>query len=72
VYYETPLQFRIARLMLTLHLVSRYHQLRQPVDRLPSLDAVLQVRPNIHIANPLLDDKPIREVEPPVLRQNVG
>lgn len=73
-YYETPQQFRIARLMMTLHLISRYHQLRQPVDRLPSLEYVLVPRPAVLGVNPLMEEvQTVRETEAiPMLRQSAG
>ena len=36
---------RVARLMLTLHLINRYDQTRQTVERFPSLGDVLIKRP---------------------------
>lgn len=73
-YYETAQQFRIARLMMTLHLISRYHQLRQPVDRLPSLECVLVPRPAALGVNPFVDEvKTVRETDVlPILRQSAG
>ncbi len=45
IYYNSARQYRIARLLLTLHLISRYDQTRQAVDRLPSMKKVLMKRP---------------------------
>ncbi len=47
VYYATPRQYRIARLMLTLHLISQYEQGRQAVNTLPSLKSVMMKRPAV-------------------------
>ncbi len=47
VYYNSPHQFRIARLLLTLHLISKYAQTRQAVDTLPHLKTVLIKRPAV-------------------------
>jgi hypothetical protein len=54
VYYDTPRQFRVARLMLTLHVISRYHQQRRPVDRLPRVTTMLVARPKHMGGNPFL------------------
>ena len=43
--YNSPLQYRIARLLLTLHLISRYDRARRAVDRFPKLGGVLTKRP---------------------------
>ncbi|MFM1918717.1 MAG: hypothetical protein RLZZ303_351 [Candidatus Hydrogenedentota bacterium] len=56
VYFENARQHRVAQLLLTLHLISRYHQLRRPVDRLPSLKRVLQPRPRELAMNPFMPD----------------
>jgi len=45
VFYGNVHQHRVARLMLTLHLISRYDQTRQTVERFPSLSNVLVKRP---------------------------
>lgn len=45
IYYNSARQYRIARLLLTLHLISRYDQARQAVDRLPSIRKVMMKRP---------------------------
>jgi hypothetical protein len=45
VYYSSPCQYRIARLIFTLHLISKYAQLKHPVDRFPSIERVLMKRP---------------------------
>ena len=46
-YYNSPRQFRIARLLLTLHLIDRYDQNHQSVDTFPSLDKALMPRPAV-------------------------
>lgn len=64
VYYDTPRQLRVARLMLTLHLISRYHQLRKPVDRLPRISSILQARPKHLGGNPFLTlETPAPEIQ---------
>jgi hypothetical protein len=45
IYYNSFRQFRIARLMLTLHLISKYAQTRQAINALPSLGKVMMKRP---------------------------
>lgn len=47
IYHASPRQYRIARLLLTLHLIRRYDQTRRPVDALPSLKNVLMNRPRV-------------------------
>ena len=47
VYHSDARQQRIVRLLLTMHLISLYHQRREPVDRLPGLGSVLQRRPRV-------------------------
>jgi len=45
VYFSNARQFRVARLLLTLHLINRYDQTRQTVERFPALSSVLVKRP---------------------------
>jgi len=47
VYCAGPRQHRIARLLLTLHLIHCYDEARCPVDALPSLKNVIMNRPRI-------------------------
>ncbi len=47
VYYSTPRQLRTARLMLYLHLISRYHQSKQRFLSFPKIEAVFERRPRI-------------------------
>lgn len=47
IYYTSQQQFRVARLLLTMHLISRYEQHRQALEHFPSLDKVLLVRPKV-------------------------
>lgn len=47
IFYGSARQYRIARLMLTLHLISLYTQGRQAVNTLPSLKSVMMKRPAI-------------------------
>ncbi len=74
VYCENARQHRVARLMLTLHLISRYHQLRRPVDCLPSLVPVLQPRPKHLAVNPFMPDtrEADRETHPAPMRKVQG
>jgi len=46
-YYSAPRQLRTARLMLHLHLISRYHQSGQRFPRFPDMDRVFQSRPRV-------------------------
>ena len=34
-YYSSPRQYRIARLLLTLHLIARYDEIRHPINEFP-------------------------------------
>jgi len=45
IYYSGPRQYRIGRLLLTLHLISRYDQSRQAVNTFPTLRNVMMKRP---------------------------
>lgn len=47
IYYSTPRQLRIARLILYLHLVHRYHQTKQRFLQFPRLDNVFKPRPRV-------------------------
>lgn len=47
VYYTTPRQERTARLILYLHVISRYEQSKQRFSRFPSIEATLKPRPRI-------------------------
>ncbi len=47
VYYNSPQQFRVARLMLTLHIIARYHENRHPVNEFPLLEQALAPRPKV-------------------------
>ena len=44
-YYTTPRQYRTARLMLYLHLISRYEQGKQPFAQFPNIEKALEKRP---------------------------
>jgi hypothetical protein len=46
-YYTTPRQLRIGRLMLYLHLISRYHESKVRFVRFPPVCAALEERPNL-------------------------
>lgn len=45
VYYDSPRQFRTARLMLYLHIISRYHQTKEHFAQFPVIEDTLQPRP---------------------------
>jgi hypothetical protein len=62
VYYSSPRQYRIARLLLTLHLISRYDRSRRYVDRFPSLTNVMMKRPVVLSAERLMRLRPDVEV----------
>ncbi|MBI5094377.1 MAG: hypothetical protein HZB26_18315 [Candidatus Hydrogenedentes bacterium] len=47
VYYTTPRQKRTARLMLYLHVISRYEQSKQRFVRFPSIEGTLKPRPRM-------------------------
>lgn len=46
-YYSTPRQLRTARLMLYLHIISRYDQIKQRFTRFPQMDNTFKLRPKI-------------------------
>ncbi|MBI2435845.1 MAG: hypothetical protein HYV26_23565 [Candidatus Hydrogenedentes bacterium] len=46
-YYNSPRQYRIARLLLTLHLIDLYTQTRQAVNTFPSFKTILMKRPMV-------------------------
>lgn len=54
VYYRGPRQYRVGRLMLTLHLISRYDQHRVPVAQFPSIKTAMVERPAILPADRML------------------
>lgn len=45
VFYKGSQQYRVTRLMLTLHLISRYAEAHSPVNTLPSVNQMLEDRP---------------------------
>ena len=47
VYYTNPRQLRTARLMLCLHLITRYHQTKEHFEGFPDLEATFRPRPSI-------------------------
>jgi len=47
IYYATARQLRTARLMLYLHLISRYHQSKEPFARFPNLDDTFKARQGV-------------------------
>ena len=47
VYYSTPRQLRTARLMLYLHLISRYDQSGQKFTTFPKIDSIFKLRPRL-------------------------
>jgi len=47
IYHATPRQLRTARLMLNLHLISRYHQAKHRFTHFPKMDDVLKPRPPV-------------------------
>ena len=58
IYYNSPRQYRIARLLLTLHLIARYDRCRRFVDRFPSLRNVMMKRPAVLSAERLMNLRP--------------
>lgn len=47
IYYSTSRQFRLSRLLLTLHLITLYTRIQQASDRLPVLSEVFMKRPGV-------------------------
>ena len=45
VFYKGHQQYRVTRLMLTLHLISRYSEAHSPVNHLPGVNQILEERP---------------------------
>jgi len=54
VFYSNPLQCRIARLLLTLHLINHYSETRQAISAFPSLRNVLMKRPEVLSADRIM------------------
>jgi len=72
IYYNSPRQHRIARLVLTLHLITKYSQLKHPVDRFPSIERVLMKRPLVlpseRVMNARAPRDPYDDIDSPVDR----
>lgn len=64
-FYNGFRQYRTARLILSLHLVQRYHETGTAVNRLPSLRPILMPRPELLTAARLMR---VREALPPARR----
>jgi hypothetical protein len=47
IYYSSPRQLRTARLMLYLHVISRYYQTKQRFTQFPRIESVFKERPRI-------------------------
>ena len=47
-------QYQIARLLFTLHLITRYAERKQPVERFPSFDSIFEERPEVLRADQVL------------------
>lgn len=58
IYYKTSSQHRIASLMLTLHLVTKYAQLKHAADRFPSIERVLMKRPLVLPTERVMNARP--------------
>ena len=54
VYYNDARQYRVGRLMITLHLISTYDQTKEPVDAFPNLSHVMVQRPRVLPADSVL------------------
>jgi hypothetical protein len=54
VFCASSTQYRIGRLLLTLHLIERYHQRRQMVERFPSFEPMFEERPEVLHADQVL------------------
>jgi hypothetical protein len=54
IFCATSTQYRIGRLLFTLHLIERYHQRRQVVERFPSFEPVFEKRPEVLHADEVL------------------
>jgi hypothetical protein len=53
-FYSSPRQFRTARLVMTLHLIHRYHESAHAAERMPSLGQLLMPRPQVLTAARLM------------------
>lgn len=58
IYYSGPRQYRIGRLLLTLHLISRYDQSRQAVNTFPTLRNVMMKRPLVLRSERIMASRP--------------
>ncbi len=63
IYYSSPMQYRVARLLLTMHLISRYKQSNHPVSHLPSMQHVMKERPKLLSAGQVMNPRP-KEILP--------
>ena len=58
VYHNSARQYRVARLLLTLHLISRFDQTKHAIDRFPSLANALMKRPLVLPADRVMNVPP--------------
>lgn len=54
IFCGSSTQYRIGRLLFTLHLISRYHERHQVVERFPSFDPIFEERPEVLHADEVL------------------
>jgi len=50
-------QYQIARLLFTMHLVERYGERSQPIERFPSFDAIFEERPEVLRADQVMQKR---------------
>lgn len=63
IYYATPRQLRIARLMLYLHLISRYHQSKKRFTNFPDMNNLFKPRPRVLESDRKRIFSPVQETE---------
>lgn len=54
IFCGSSIQYRIGRLLFTLHLISRYHERRQMVERFPCFEPIFEERPEVLHADQVL------------------
>lgn len=54
IFYGDRRQHQIARLLLTMHLINKYDERNQPVERFPGFEAIFEQRPEVLRADQVL------------------
>ena len=67
IYYSGTRQYRVARLMLILHMISRYTESHQAVSRFPSLKNALMPRPQVLPSDRVFNMRPPSDPKQPFL-----